>query len=277
MLTNGRVYAPHRRLARLLASLAPFFALVAALAPTPTAQAADTYETYLVGETVYELHLGMTGLGLERYQKEISGDLVLAVGLVERMSGYLGTSASANEHFGGAAGGYFFGLFGTPVETDHFSVDLILESGFHSGTFALTPGLELNFDAQPEQTSWGVYLRLAANLTGRDEPEVADTSALASAEDSTNVVSVFAPDSVFTLGAYWTFLESHQLLLQWEAGLSHKPLDGEDAFSPGTVSLGHNVMVTDAIELINEVNLGLPAGGSPVSFGFSAGLIVYVP
>jgi hypothetical protein len=91
------------------------------------------------------------------------------------------------------------------------------------------------------------------------------------------MVSVFAPDTALILGTYWTFRDGHQLLLQWETGLSHKPADEEDAFSPGTVSMGYNIMITDAIELINEVNLGLPTGGNPVSFGVSAGIIVYVP
>jgi len=239
------------------------------------ARAADTTETYDVGATDFELYLGFDGVGRGEYEKTISGETVVGFGFIDRFSGYLTVAGESNEHFGQGSGAVSFGVFGTPVDTDHIDLDLFLDVGFGPDEFGITPALEINFDLAPDLAVWGVYLRVDEVFTGRDESTHDDPATLDVNESKPRFA--FAPQTGLTAGTYWTMVPGHQLLLEYGMGILHHPAEGERTLDIGGVALGYNVKVVDAIELISQVALDIPQGDEPFSVGFMIGLIVTMP
>lgn len=246
-----------------------------AVADLPSAaRAADTIETWSVGEPALEIYVGFDGIGLGRYEKTISSDLYLNYGFTERFSGYAGASFFSNEYFKNPGGCGAIGIFGTPVDTDHFDLDLGVDVTFGKEGFSLTPNLELNFDLVPDGGKWGVYFRLEELITGLTGSKVKAVDAVAGEAGSSFQI---IPETVLTAGTYWTVKDGHQLLLEYDIGFANKPAAGEKVMEVGGLALGYNVMLTDALELISQVYFDIPQAGEDFAFGLNVGLIVYFP
>ena len=247
--------------------------LLACMFPVQAAYAADTTETFDVGATDFEFCLGFDGLGLDKYEKTVSGEALLGYGFMDGFSGYLAASGESNEYFGDG-GGLSFGVFGTPLDTEHIDLDLFLDAGVGSDEFGVTPALELNFDRAPDLELWGVYLRVEEGLAGRDESVDDDPT---TAADESETKFVLAPATGLTFGTYWTVAPEHQLLLEYDMSLANNPGDDEDTLEIGGVALGYNVVLSESIELINQVYFDLPQSEEDFAFGFGFGIIVTMP
>ncbi len=233
------------------------------------ARAADTIETWGVGATDVDFYSGLDGVGLSRAEGSIFGDIMLGYGLVDGLSAYVGQKITGNTFFTGGSGATYLGLFGTPVDTNHFDLDLFL--GFDLGgvgydEFGVTPMVELNFDLDPNRLSWGAYVRAGFRLHGHNLSEDEQTPQW---ETHTTLATV--------LGTYYTIARSHQILLEFD--FAWKRLRGADEreLEIGGVALGYNVTLSDRIELIHQVYLDIPQSGETFNAGFMMGLIFTLP
>jgi len=243
------------------------------------ARAADTTETYGLGASDFELYLGLDGVGLGKNEKTVWGRTLLGFGIVERFSGYITMSAEGNERLSAGTGGAAFGVFGTPVDTDHFDLDLFLGAGFGDGEMSVKPALELNLDARPDLALCGLYLRAEEALTGRDD-SIADNPDTVDVNESRER-NAFAATTVLTVGGYFTIAEIHQILLEYDMAFHHGgddlPEGGPEVVERGGVALGYNVRVTKSIELLTQVSVDVPNDGGDLAAGFLVGLIATMP
>ena len=236
------------------------------------AHGADTVEPFDVGATDFELYTGMDGLGLGRYQKTVYGDIVLGYGITPRLSGYFGTTLFANEYFASGGTAFALGGYGNVIDTHHFDVDLFLDFSGGGGDFAVTPSLELNLDADPEMRSVGTYLRLGVPVYGREKTGTATEDVL-SPEPEFEV----ATQIECTLGAYATLGEAHQLLMEFDSVIRPDAIEDELDFEVGGLAVGYNVMITDNLELINQIFLDIPQKDEKFSIGVSTGILATLP
>jgi hypothetical protein len=235
--------------------------------PVHSARAADTVETWDVGATDVDFYLGFDGIGRARYERSVYGDMMLGYGLVDRLSAYVGTTLSGIELFSDGSADLYVGIFGTPLDTDHFDLDFFLDVGAGGpefSAFTVTPAIEVNVDIEPDRALLGMYGCVGVPLFGRPTED-----------DPTE--HVFVADVVTTVGTYLTILEHHQLLLEYDMLFRTRLAEGEDTVEVGGVALGYNVVAHDAIELINQVYLDIPRSGEPVAVGFMVGFIATLP
>ena len=260
--------------ARLIERFAVSLALLSAaliLFTGRPAPAADTVETWDIGATDLDLYVGFDGIGLQKYEKTIYGDIMLGYGLIDRFSAYLGAALQGNEFFADGRAGIYLGIFGTPVETKHFDFDLFLDfaaGGRGMRDFQVAPALELNFDIDPDMRSWGLYLRAAFPVGGSE-------ASAPGGEGSVDCETVFHIEPV--IGMYYTIAEKHQILLEFDFAVH--PLAGGDERTAevGGFALGYNVTLCDAIEMINEVYVDIPQGREKPSLNIMTGLIATMP
>jgi len=254
--------------------------VAAVLTLASSAEAADTTETFDPGSVDIELYTGAHGLGLGTGEATVVGETVLGVGIANRISAYARGAGSANERLEDGDGEAALGLFGTPIDTDHFDFDMGLDVGWTPGSALITPGVELNLDAAPDLALAGVYLRGEESLVTREEPaaDPSDRAPAVEAAESASGKSVLAPSTLLTLGSYWTMVDGHQFLIEADAGVAHRPSANEETFDLGGVALGYNCQVHQSIELISQVFVDVPIrDGEAVSAGVSIGLIGTAP
>jgi hypothetical protein len=196
--------------------------LSACLIPIPSL-AVDTLETFDEGAWDIESYL-------EIGSRSLTGDCLIGYGIRDRLSAYVGTTGSD----------LYLGVFGSPLETDHFDLDILLGAG--ESEFLLA--VEMNYDADPDQGSWGVYLR-----TG-----IPSGSGL-----------------LFNPGAYLTVADGHQVLLECDIRTDR------DHLEVGGLALGHNVEVHENIEIVSQVCLDVPRGDNEIEARLTLGLILTIP
>jgi hypothetical protein len=229
------------------------------------ARAADTVETWDVGATDVDFYLGFDGIGPDEDARSMYGDIMLGYGLVHGLSAYIGATLSANDHFADGNADVYLGVFGTPVETDHFDLDLFLDVGAGGDgfdDFAVTPSTEINFDLDPDLGSWGLYLRMGVPVYG--EPDEDDPGE-----------HVRAFDVELNPGTYFTLGRGHQLLLEYD--MSFHPRHEAHTTHVGGVALGYNVVLAEPIELINQIYVDIPQGDETAAVGLFTGIIVTMP
>ncbi|MCK9522016.1 MAG: hypothetical protein M0R76_03095 [Proteobacteria bacterium] len=229
--------------------------------------AADTTETWDVGATNTELYVGIEEVGKSRSELTLYSDMLLGYGIIERFSAYFGSTFFSNPSFTEGSADLFMGVFGTPLDTDHIDLDLFLDmrvTGADQWAPTVTPSLELNYDLKPDQALWGMYVRAGVSLYGRTDEDV---------------VKKKGPmvDLAATLGTYWTFLERHRLLLEYDFCHRLRPTMGGSATEQGGLAIGYNVEVSDAIKLLNEIYIALPQSGESVSANFMVGIGATLP
>jgi hypothetical protein len=241
---------------------AAVFALVSAF--TAGVSAADTIETFEVGATDVEFYTGADGLGLPSDERAAFGDMMLGYGLVERLSAYFGTTLEGSGAFTDGCSTHYLGLFGTPLDTNHLDLDLQfdLASGGPEQRLEIRPALELNFDADPEIRTWGMYLRTPLPVYGRKFQT--------GREHATFHLEA-------TLGAHVHVAEGNQLLVEYDMAFNPDPQEAERRTDVGGAAFGYNVVVSDEIELINQVFVDIPQAGDRVSVSLMTGLIATLP
>lgn len=243
--------------------------LLFVLCSAAPARALDTVETWDVGATDLELYVGYDGFGLNRADRQLASNLVAGFGIIERLSAYLGATLSSDELFSEGAGEIGLGLFGTGLDTDHVDLDIFLDFALGGEGFKelqIAPALELNLDLAPDRQTWGVYVLVALPIYGRP---IEGLQSGAGNEIATHIEA--------TIGTYLSLGDRHQILVDYEMAF-HPMARGEEAsVEVGSVGLGYNVLLHDAIELITEVRLDIPAEGQVPSVGFMAGFIATLP
>ncbi len=229
--------------------------------------AADTTEPFEIGATNVDFYGGADGLGLGKYESTLYLDAMIGYGITSRLSYYLGTRLYGNEYFGAASGDLYTGLYGTPVDTEHFDLDLFLGATLGGlSSFSLAPGAEFNFDVTREQALFGFYLRIFVPITGEETVE------------STGDVSYDVVGSAeVTLGTYLKFQTDHMIHLEYDMVIPFSPESGAPAYAVEGIALGYNVVVHENVELINQLYLDIPQSGETVSVGLMAGFIATVP
>jgi hypothetical protein len=216
-----------------------------------------------------DFYVGFDGMGPECVACTISSDIMLGYGLVDRFSLYAGATLQGNELFGDGQAAISLGVFGTPVDTDHFDLDLFLETsvgGSGLSELQVTPSLEINLDVLSDRRSWGAYFRAGIPVFHR-----------AGESDASNVAAdTTAFSVVLNPGIYATIAERHQLLLEYDMTFHQRSAD-EHFVDVGGVAIGYNAQLHDSIELISQVYFDIPQHGESIAFGVMLGFIATLP
>lgn len=254
------------------------------LALARTVHAGDTLELFDPGVSDFELYFGYGGAGKGEPERSAAVETLIGIGITDRLSGYASASGEFNERFGEGAGALGFGIFSTPVDTDHFDLDIGFDvtvgnlgggsSGpvGHSGAEpSFTPFVELNLDSDPEMSGYGIYAYIEHTLDGEQRP-LFDHMGRALGDFT------LSQRTGLTVGAYCTMLHGHQAFLNHHMSFNHTPEDGERTVEIGGVALGYNFFVkADVLEIITEVNFGIPQDGEDFGVDFLLGIIATLP
>jgi hypothetical protein len=235
---------------------------------------ADTIETWGIGATNIEYYLGLDGLGLESRERTVSSAVVLGYGIVDGFSGYFGASLQSDDRFGQGMGALSLGIFGTPVDTRHFDMDLILDSGISGpglSEFSLTPGIEFNVDSRPDLAIWGFYLRAGIPIYGGSAHGGPHHTKLADPGRTHRNFSL-----CLNPGAYLRVAPGHQLLIEYDVSLHYRKVDGR-SWENGGLAMGYNAVLSDSIELITQAYLDVPQHDDGFSVGLLFGFIATMP
>jgi hypothetical protein len=217
------------------------------------AGAADTWEEWEPGATDAELYVGYSGIGLAGRDRGPSLEYLQGFGLGHTLSTFLSATVEAADR---TRAGFAAALFGTPLDTDHVDLDLILIFGQawrRLDDLSAGAAFELNLDLAPDLSRAGLYLRGCVHVTG-DRCALVET----------------------ILGAYVTLAQNHQLLLEADATFTVTAAPA-DATEVGGIALGYNVMVHDAVELITQLFLDVPQAGERFSSALTVGVILTLP
>ncbi len=247
-----------------------FAALLASILIAHPARAANTIQNFDEGASYFEGHLAFDGIGLDAYQMRFKAQGLLGFGITTSISAYIGVTGTANERFADGTLTGNLGVFWNPLDTDHLDLDLLLDVSMGTDGFALSPGLELNLDVKPDRALAGMYVVVWESLTGRDT-SVKDNP-LTPMKNEASTSYELAPMTSLSLGTYLTLGEVHQLHLVFDMTFRHNAATGEFANEVGGVALGYNFMLTDEIELINQVYLDIPQDNETFSVGLSVGV-----
>lgn len=244
---------------------APAFFLVAAL----PVLAADTLETWAAGSGDIDFYLTMDGMGRQAEAQSVAGDMMLGWGVADRLSTYLAVSLAADGTLTGGGAEMGVGLFGTPVDSDHVDLDLVLDlcaGGPGLAELCLGPALELNLDAAPDLSAWGLYARAGLALSGRSGEAAAKAD-----RDARRL------DGLLTVGSYLALDSRRQLLLEYDVAFRDEPAPGEPAVERGGLALGYNHVLGDRFEFISQAYWDVPQGDQDGALGVTFGFIATLP
>lgn len=249
---------------------AKFFIRVLSLSLIPQfLLAADTLETWDKGASDLDFAVGAIGLGhANPADRAYWTDITLGYGIAPGFSAYLGSHLHGDGGLRNASHTPYLGLFGSPIDTDHFDFDLIADFGFNAQgaqTLCINPGFEINLDLQPELALAGLFLTGSLALGPRD-PDLRPQDLTAGLLDNLSL----------SLGAYWSLSPSQQILLQADMVQSLCPRALDQGVLLDAVALGYNVVLFENFEAITEFSVsptvthGLPQ--LALLLGFTAGL-----
>lgn len=253
--------------------------------PAGAVLAADTLEQYDPGFSDFDLYLMYTGAGRAEPDRGWAALTLVGIGITDWLSGELMLEGEANERLSEASGAFSFGAFATPVDTDHFDLDIgfhVIVGGLGAGKpdppaghdqadFFFAPFLEINLDTDPDMNGFGAWLWLESDIGGRDD------STLDARGNEIRDFTVTA-ETLLLVGAYYRFLERHQVVLAYDMAFDHNAPAGERTFLNGGPSLGYNLMVVpDRLELITEVRFDIPQGGEGLGTDLLVGFIATFP
>ena len=224
------------------------------------ASAIDTVETFGKGEGDLEFYAGLDGLGAGAPDQAMGGSVVMGWGVAERLSAYATTGLVADGAMANAAANVGLGVFGTPLDTDHVDLDLLLDICWPGGgdPACVAPGIELNLDAEPDLATWGVFLDATAGVSWH-APEASSPERRV--------------DWALGAGLYRSLGAGRQVLLRYDATVEDPPGDGAATFTHGGLALGFNAMLGDTMELVAEARTGFGHDGDPATIGFMVGFV----
>ncbi|HOI12187.1 MAG TPA: hypothetical protein PK313_17015, partial [Myxococcota bacterium] len=215
-----------------------------------------------------EWFLGYDGMGHPGIRdRSTTTEFMVGYGIRDDLGLYVPLAIETDGAFGSPLGSVAIGLFGTPVDTRFFDLDLFLEVGTGGAGFrewGALPYVELNFDGHPERLSWGFFVQAGMPIRGRP--------------DASGGLSGATFDVSGLLGAYWRPHPDHELVLEFDT-LLH-PIHGADharRAEIGGLALGYNVVLNDTAELLAQVSADIPQGRERWAFGATLGVILTLP
>ena len=224
--------------------------------------AADTIEPFEPGLSDFETYAGAEGLGLVRSEQTLFAEGTVGCGVTPRLSFYVAPTFSVDGYLAAAVPDLVLGGYGTPFEGDHFDLDLGLDLATDGAVMSYSPFFELNFDGEPELAFAGLYLRGGMDVFG--EPNEQGQAATRLGAQG-------------TIGAYVNIARCHQLLAELDGAWFAEPKSDTPDAEMGALQLGYNVLVHDAVEIINEISADVPRSGEDWSYGVSMGLLMTLP
>jgi len=235
--------------------------VVGLLFTTLPAFAADTIETWGPGAADFEVYSGMSGLGAAEAQQSITGTAVMGWGVAEKFSAYMATSLAADSYLANTETTLEFGVFGTPLDSEHVDLDLGLAmkaAGPGLSQTVVAPFWEVNLDKVADLAAYGMYVRGMTEIFGTKT-------------DCNKPARSF--DVNLTLGSYYSVSPRQQLLLEYEVTIHEDPDAGDAELKAGVAHVGYNVLLNDTLELITDVHFDIPHGDEKSSVGFFVGII----
>ena len=245
--------------------------------------ASDTLELFDPGVSDFEFYLSYIGACKEEPARGIGAEALLGIGINGWLSGQIYVSGEGNEALSEGTGAFGFGIFATPVDTDHFDFDIGLNAtvaglgpgeegsaGHSQAEFSLTPFIELNLDSDPEMNGYGFYVVVEETLGGRDESFVDNL-------DQEIRSFTLTPGTALTLGSYYTVEEGHQAFLCYDMAFNHRNAEGERGTDVGGIALGYNGMLTEEVEIISQVWFDIPQDNEDFGIDFTIGFIATLP
>ncbi len=248
--------------------------------------ALDTLEPFDIGVTDFEGYFAYIGAGKEELERGFNAEFLLGIGILSRLSGQLYGGADSNENLSEALGFFGFGIFGTPVDTNHFDLDLGVNftignlgaagdgpAGHAQAEFTVEPYLEMNLDSDPDMSGYGLFLVVEATLGGQDNSYIPPGTSPA---DEIRAFRL-TPGTGFLIAGYWRPAERHELLLGYDMYFNYNASAGERVTDVGGISLGYNVILLDPLELITEVYFDIPQEDDNFGVDFFIGFIATLP
>ena len=129
--------------------------------------------------------------------------------------------------------------------------------------FVIAPGMELNFDVNPEGRTLGFYLIVQEDFRGFD---------VKSANNASVTASEFTPATSIQIGTYLNVVPdaSHQLHLRYNMRFRH--YNHARVIEVGGVALGYNVVVGKGLQLSTELFFDIPQPGEPFALSVLFGV-----
>jgi len=202
---------------------------------------ADTTETFGLGFTDFECY--HTSSSLNKNNKVYTNQATVGIGITHMFSASF--QASSEKTNGEVSTGYGLGFFINTFDTEHFDFDLYT---YLDNSYAKTFGFELNLDLKDELELAGLYLR----------------TELSHFEETIDYSLVF--------GAYYSFLEDFQALLQFDMSIPES-----DDFNIGGLTLGLNYTLSDKLEIISEFSLDIPQDDEKTDYALMIGFLSTLP
>ncbi|MCB9554971.1 MAG: hypothetical protein H6707_02630 [Deltaproteobacteria bacterium] len=224
-----------------------------------TARAADTTDVWAQGQFDIDLYMGVSGLGQAAQARTVNGELMLGYGIHHRLSSYLRVGLEGSDSLSVGTASIGFGLMVAAYASEHFDIDLFFEICAEEH-LRIQPSLEINVDSDDDLSGYGSYLRTGVAINGHRRSE-----ALGQARSD---VDYHINSEV---GVYYTLARRHQLLVEfsWDVHPQAQAQKGEI----GGVSLGYNVALGRAIELISEIAIDIPGKNEQTAASLMLGLI----
>ena len=255
---------PKERSFRTLGCLTVLFFLL----PVGMARALDTTEPFDPGFFDAEAYWGYDGLGHTVDSREFSNELILGYGLTSRVSIQGGASFVGQDGYFAGEKSLSLGLFAAAIERDHFDLDLMLDFGATGegfGDYSISPGIEVNYDRDPDMSSWGLYLRSGPSAFRQWEGVGGDTRRRRG-----------LLDYGLNPGAYLRLSPRHELLVEYDLSLALGKGRSADETAQ-LMGLGFNMQISEALELVSQIQHTFPRGGEKAKFGIAVGFIATLP
>jgi len=215
--------------------------------------ALDTTEPFEIGFSDFEMSVGFGGIGLYKGNHSLEWEGTIGVGLIEKVSASFSYAMESNEYLDRSVDELGLELFFTALDSRNFDIDVY--GGFGTGgCFGL--GTELNL----ELNDFGLQLIVDEGIENQDGA---------------------ADKLLFTTGiepmAYYSINEEMQVLTALDFSISFNRPASERALDIGAVSLGFNIVLSDAIELLTEIGLDIPRESEKLSAGMAVRFIATLP
>lgn len=215
-----------------------------AAASLMSAQAFALDTTELLDPGVIEAAPAISLTNIHDGKPGFSSEIAVGYGVADFMTVQAILSAGTEEGLADPSFGFTLETVFTPLDTEHFDIDFVLDFSFESGFYGVTPSFEFNFDSDNDMSFWGAYLTLALPVTSMR------------AEDG-KVKSDLGLE--MGLGFYISFVEDQQLFL--EGGFTYANLAenlGKADIEGGYVALGYNFALFENFELTTEFRVNIP-------------------
>ena len=178
--------------------------LFASMMVSIQAYAGDTTE--LIDHGTLEIDPTLSLTNIHDGKPGFSSELSLGYGVTDFLTTSIAFTQSSAEALADSDLAVTLGFLSTPLDSDFFDIDVMLDfslEGLGAGpaSYAVTPGLEFNFDLDPDMSSWGLYLRLGLPIHSE---HIIDLKS----DDESLKTDL---DLEFTLGTYLSFGDIHQI------------------------------------------------------------------